>query len=182
VSSRSSNNPPSFPGYHRVGWIKSAHGIRGELYIQLYAGQADWLDGLESIFFLNDELKEWRVLAAKPHKEGLILSVEGCADRNMAESLRGRAVYILEDLLVAEDGEEIFLHQILDFTVCDADGRRIGVIRGFATNGAQDLLRVEREGGAGEALIPFVDDFIVRLDFDKRELLMELPDGLLDVE
>lgn len=111
--------------------------------------------------------------------------VEGCADRNRAEELRKSLVYISDSLLVAEAGEQIFLKQILGFVVVDISGRRLGVVRAFGTNGVQDLLRVEREGeagGGGEALVPFIDEFIVSLDFDRREIKMDLPEGLLDIE
>ena len=186
VFSRSSNKftPRPFTGYQCVGYVKAAHGIRGELYVQLYARQADWLDSLEKIYLLAPaalELKCWTIERARPHKEGLIVLVEGVSDRNVSETMRKSGVYIEEQLLTAPAGETIFLKQILNFTVCDPQEVPLGTVVGFATNGAQDLLCVQTPEG-GEVLIPFVEAFIVKIDFDKRSVKMDLPPGLIAAE
>lgn len=95
--------------------------------------------------------------------------------------MRKSGVYIPESLIVAEEGEGIFLKQILNFKVIAPDEKQLGEIVGFATNGAQDLLRLKTAAGE-EALIPFVDAFIVNIDFDKQTVKMDLPQGLLNLE
>lgn len=174
--SRSSNK--EFPGRHKVGWVQSAHGIRGEIFVRLSAGSADWLDELEVFYLLTpeaSELTKHSVSYARPHKDGLIVKLDDVKDRNRSEELRKSSVYIDSELLTAEEGEQIYLSQILGFEVVDR-GTPVGKISGFATNGEQDLLEV------GSALIPFVDDFIVEIDFEKRIVNMTLPDGLLSIE
>src|SRR4051812_49259603 len=109
VFSRSSNKftPRSFPGYHCVGWVKAAHGIRGELFVQLYAGQADWLNSLKEINLLepgNNVLSTWTMEEARPHKGGLILKLHKLNDRNHSELLRKSGVYIPESILTAKPG------------------------------------------------------------------------------
>lgn len=187
VSSKSSSNssysPPQIPGLYCVGWVQSAHGIRGELFIRLKAGQADWRDDVSEFALLKagqDKPKIFDIEKLSPHKDGLIVTLKGCADRNTAEELRKSSVYIDEDLLEADEGDTIFLKQVLGFSVLDVDGKVLGVIRGFASNGMQDLLRVYPTSG-GEALVPFVDDFIKHIDFDKQQLTMDLPPGLFDL-
>jgi 16S rRNA processing protein RimM len=185
VFSRSSNKfiPKNFPGFHCVGWVKQAHGIRGELFVQLYAGQADWLSNLNNIFLLGPSetsLKTWDVEVCRPHKDGLILKVKGVSDRNTSETMRRSGVYIPDAFLVAEDDGEIYLKEILNFEAVDMDGVRLGKIVGFSSNTVQDLLRLERENGP-EALIPFVEAFVVHIDFDKQQVKMDLPPGLLDL-
>lgn len=117
----------------------------------------------------------------KPHKDGMIVTLEGVKDRNRAEELAKSSVYIDRELLQAEEGDRVFLDQLLGFKVMLKDGPEVGVIQGFATNGPQDLLRVVNAGGA-EALIPLVDAFLVDIDFDKQQVTMDLPPGLVDLE
>lgn len=188
VSSRSSSNssysPPQFPGLYCVGWVQSAHGIRGELFVRLNAGQADWLDDVEtlSLFKKGDEQPaSFEIKKISEHKDGLIVGLEGLTDRNRAEELAKCSVYIDEALLESEEGEPIFLKQILGFSLVDMNGAVLGVIRGFASNGQQDLLRVYPDSG-GEALIPFIDEFIKHIDFDKQQVTMDLPPGLFNLE
>lgn len=179
VSSKSSNNSS---GKHAVGWVKDAHGLKGELYIQLYANTADWLESAESLYLENEEgeFSEWKLEKAKPFKDGLIVKFEGLSDRTPAEKLRKFKVFIDESLLVSEPGEAVYLKQLKGFMVVDK-GQEIGRVTGFASNGPQDLLCVERSGRA-EALIPLVDAYILSIDFDNDRLEMDLPPGLLDVE
>lgn len=184
MSSRSSSNSRffsnvSFEGYHRVGFVKSAHGLRGELHIGLFAGRADWeSDTLALLLPGAQELKVFEIQAQRPHKEGLLVTLKGVSDRNQSESLRKSQVYIPEDVLEAEEGEPIFLRQIQGFEVVDKEGNRLGKIESFASNGPQDLLEVRTPKGL--QLVPFVDDFILDIDFEKGEVHMDLPPGLIE--
>ncbi|MGZ3723365.1 MAG: ribosome maturation factor RimM [Bdellovibrionales bacterium] len=167
-----------------MGWVKQAHGIRGELFVQLYARKADWLSDLNNIFLLapkETSLKSWEVEVCRPHKDGLILKVKGVNDRNLSETMKRTGVYIPEETLVADEDDGIYLKRVLDFEVIDPAGVILGKITGFATNGMQDLLRVQTPKGH-EALIPFVEAFIVNIDFDKHQVKMDLPQGLIDLE
>ena len=187
VFSRSSNKfiPKEFPGYHCVGWVKQAHGIRGELFVQLYAGSADWLNHLDGIFLLapsEDSIKKWEVEVCRPHKDGLILKVKGIADRNLSETMKRTGVYVPDEWLeTADDDEEMYLKEVLGFEIIDTSDVLLGKITGFASNRMQDLLHVLRPDGT-EALIPFVEAFIVHIDFDKQQVKMDLPPGLIDLE
>lgn len=124
------------------------------------------------------ELKEFEVEKSKPHKDGLIVKLKGVPSRNEAETLRKSAVFVSEEVLVSEPGEPIFLGEIEGFTLVSKDDAVLGKITGFSSNGPQDLLKVETP--KGERLVPFIDEFIVDIDFDKECVRMDLPPGLLD--
>lgn len=192
VSSRSSNRqPPELAGFHWVGWVRSPHGLKGEVYIQLKTKVADWLDSVEAFTLWNDgKTQLLEIDRITPFKDGLRVKFLTIDDRNQSEALHKWQVYIEDDLLVSEPGESVYLKQILDFEIVDPSGLHIGTIVGFATNGVQDLLRVmvPIEGqessknsprSGHEALVPFVDAFIVRLDLEKKQVVMDLPPGLL---
>lgn len=91
--------------------------------------------------------------------------------------MRKSGVYIPQSLLTADPSAGLFLHQILGFDLYDIGGKCLGTITGFGSNGAQDLLKVQGEAGP-EVLIPFVQAFLVNIDFDKRQVKMDLPEGL----
>ncbi len=189
MSSRSSSRsfqPPQFKGFHCVGWIPSAHGLRGEVFVRLYAGRADWLEDLESLHLLKNkqnQLSEVIVDSARPHKDGLIVVLQGVLDRNASEALAKSGVYISEALLESDSQEDgIYLKQILGFQLTDLAAVNLGEIVGFATNGPQDLLEVKRPGSERVVLVPFVEAFLRHIDFDKRQVTMELPEGLFDLE
>lgn len=161
----------------KAGWVKDAHGLKGELYIQLFAKRADWLDDFEEFWLKKNGIVHFHVERAKPHKDGLIVKTAELKDRTPVEALRGAEFYIPGGYLEADPEDGIFLKQIDGFEVHDGD-RPLGAIVGFGTNGAQDLLRVKHPVSGREVLIPFVEAFLKQIDFDKRIVFMELPEGL----
>ncbi|MGE4133940.1 MAG: ribosome maturation factor RimM [Bdellovibrionales bacterium] len=164
-----------------MGWVKDAHALKGEIYIQLHAGRADWLDRVEELYLvLADQLKPLPLERAKPFKEGLIVKFKGVDDRNAAELLRKSEVFITESALVSRPGENLFLAEVLGFQVKQRQAP-IGEVVGFTSNGAQDLLKVRLLDGR-ESLIPLVEAFLVHIDRAHRVIEMDLPEGLIDLE
>jgi 16S rRNA processing protein RimM len=184
MSSGSKFTPQKFEGYHCVGWVSMAHGIRGEAFVRLYAGRSDWHSQAKSLSLLmkgTDVLKVLSVQKITPHKDGLIVKFAEVRDRNQAEAIAKSGVYITEDLLQSPEGEPVFLKQIEGFEIVDKQGVLLGKISGFGSNGPQDLLKVDTPEGK-EALVPLVDAFLVHIDFDKQRVTMDLPPGLFSLE
>lgn len=165
----------------QVGKVKDAHGIKGELFITLFAGEAAWLEKLKEIRLVSAmEPRQSRIFSAKSvrlHKNGLIAKTNEIKDRNEAESLRGWFFEIPEEFLISEIGETIYLKEIEGFKVFTKEKGEVGRVTGFASNTAQDLLIVTTSWGEFE--IPFVEAYIDTLDFDSGELHLDLPQGLL---
>jgi 16S rRNA processing protein RimM len=167
--------------WHAVGWVKDAHGLKGELYIQLFAKKADWLKDLTTFTLKNKtsgEEKTYQSKRTKPHKLGLIIWPEEFKDRNQSEAVKGFTFLIPKEILVSPDALHPYLIEIEGFGVVDATLGAIGVVRGFEYNGAQDLLVVDYQGR--EVLIPFVDELIQKFDRSNKTIQMDLPPGLLD--
>ncbi|MGZ3743628.1 MAG: ribosome maturation factor RimM [Pseudobdellovibrionaceae bacterium] len=166
-----------------VGKVKDAHGLRGELYILIFSGDVSWIKKLKTFDLRSPktgEVVSYSVEKLKPFKQGFIVKSPIMADRNSAEAVKGFDFLIPADIFVSKPGETIFLNEIMGFVVKTADQDNIGLIKGFSSNGAQDLLIVESAQGTVE--IPFVEAFIKKIDFKHHTLVMDLPEGLLDLE
>lgn len=166
-----------------VGKVKDAHGLRGELYILVFSGEVAWAKKLKNFELRNAKTGEtvaYSVEKLKPFKQGLIIKPETLADRNGAEAVKGFEFYIPAEIFVSKPGETIYLNEILGFMVKNAAQENIGVVKSISTNGAQDLLVVEAAKGTVE--IPFVEAFIKKIDFKHKTIVMDLPEGLLDLE
>lgn len=164
--------------WKNVGKIKDAHSLKGELFVLIFAKDISWADEMKQCQLgeTTYEVQRW-----KPYKEGLLLKLKGIEDRTQAEKLRGQIFSIPQDLLQSEEGETIYLSEIQDFTIVDSNGAVLGRITGFSSNVAQDLLVVEKAVG-GQAEIPFVENFIVEIDFEGKKIEMDLPDGIWDLQ
>lgn len=165
----------------KIGHVKDAHGLRGELIIHVPAADITWANSLSSVSLQDPSTSAIQIFSlesCKPHKSGLRLKLKEISDRTQAEQYRGWGFLIAEDLLVSQPGETIFLAEILNFEVKQASGESWGIITGFSTNGVQDLLQIQNQKGVFEA--PFVADFIVDIDFKNKVVTMNLPEGLQD--
>src|SRR5262245_53590020 len=101
-----------------VGRVASAHSLKGELFVRLAAGHADWLDSVSELRLVRGfEVKSLVIAAARPHKDGLILKPEGVSDRTAAEAFKGFTVQIPAHVLSAPVGEKPYLFELLDFKV-----------------------------------------------------------------
>lgn len=193
----SSKSSSSFDGLYHVGWVKQAHGIRGELFLFLKANRADWLKDFKQVQLapppqstfkasakpvqnsVNSHPVSFAVKSAKVHKQGLIVSIDGITDRNQAESLKGYEVWISRQYLMTENAEEPFLLELLDFQVFDPAGKLLGKVVAFGSNGAQDLLVIENSSGRFD--VPYVDAFVISLTFESKSMVLDLPEGLVNL-
>lgn len=168
-------------GKVKVGKIKDAHSLKGELYFLSFSGDISWLEDLPKVFLesQNQEVKEYQLVKVKAFKEGAIIQFEGVKDRTQAESLKGHMLYIPEELLVSEPGEVIYLVELLDFEVKNSAGHILGNVKDFSSNGMQDILVIAKEDHRFE--VPFVDQFVVEINYDEKFLIMDFPEDLIDL-
>ena len=166
-----------------VGKVREAHGLKGDLYILVFSGEVAWLPRLKEcqVQVKGEERLSLTVQKVKPFKKGFILKAPEVADRTAAEPLKGAEFFIPEELLVSKPGETIYLNEILEFTLKDVEQNKLGIVKSFSSNGAQDLLVVETLAGK-KAEVPFVDAYIKNIDFKNKSLVMDLPEGILDLD
>jgi 16S rRNA processing protein RimM len=167
-------------GKVKIGKIMDAHGIRGEIGVVVFSGDVSWIDDAEVLYIPRKNVfEEHKIKKIRPHKKGFICHLENFLDRNKAEEYKGREVWVDEDIFVSEDGESIYLSEILHFEVIDSQMGSLGRIEAFSSNGIQDLLVIHQEGK--EIEIPFVKEFVLNIDFENQKIEMELPEGLLQI-
>lgn len=165
----------------QVGFVKSAHGLKGEIYIQLHAKVADWDLNLAHYALGSTQSQSpeaMSIVAMTPHKQGFIVKTHEIQNRDQAEVQVGYKFFVDSKSLTSAAGERVYLKELLTFQVMN-DGNSIGCVTGFQHNGAQDLLVVSHLEKS--ALVPLVDPFIEKIDFEKKMILMHLPDGLLEL-
>ncbi len=167
----------------QIGKIKQAHGLRGEVYILVFSKDISWMQKLKNVFLLkNDQILNLNVLKAKPFKEGLILALDTITDRNQSEAIEGSEVWIDLNLFKSKPDEPPYLLEIENFSVNDKTLGPIGKITGFLFNGLQDLLIVTaNENSEIQYEIPFVDQFVLKIDSENKLLFMDLPEGLIEI-
>lgn len=168
-------------GKIKIGKIMDAHGIRGEIGVVVFSGDVSWIDELDALYILRKNIfEEHKIKKIREHKKGFICHLENFDTRNKAEEYKGREVWVDEDLFTSADGEALYLSEILHFEIQDVVLGPLGQISAFSSNGVQDLLVIQRDD-QGEIEIPFVKEFVEKIDFENKKIFMNLPEGLLQI-
>jgi 16S rRNA processing protein RimM len=164
-----------------VGRIGKAHGIRGEVTVEVRTDDPDRRLGPGAVLMTDPpERGPLTVAAGKVHSGRLLLAFEGYADRTAAESLRDTLLIAeIDPEEVPEDPEEFFDHQLVGLDVVTVDGVAIGEVAEMLHLPGQDLVAVRRPDGT-EALVPFVEALVPTVDLEAQRMVIDPPPGLFD--
>jgi 16S rRNA processing protein RimM len=115
------------------------------------------------------------------HQGRVIAVFEGIDDRNVAEQLRGVLLCVDSGgVAPPDDPDEFNDHQLVGLAVESVDGEKLGEVVRIDHAPACDLIVMHRDGGA-DALIPFVRQIVPTVDVAAGRIVVDLPDGLLDL-
>lgn len=163
-----------------VGRIARAHGIRGEVVVDVRTDSADDRFGPGTVLATAPaSAGPLTIERARWHSGRLLVTFAGVRDRNVAEGLRGvRLEVVLDADADTGDPEEFFDHQLIGLRVETVDGEVIGPISDVVHLPSQDLLTVD--GAHGDVLIPFVSAIVPTVDVEGGRVVVDPPPGLLD--
>lgn len=161
----------------KIGKIVNTVGLKGEVKVYNYSDSIEIYETIESIY-LEDRLTVIENVRAQ--KNMVILKLEGADDRNAAEALRGKELYITEDDLPELPEGQYYVRDLIGMSVTEEDGNLLGHVTDVLQNTAQDIFEVESENGK-KLLIPKVDQFVLDIDAEKREITIRLIEGMLDL-
>jgi 16S rRNA processing protein RimM len=164
----------------RVGRISGTHGLKGALRFRPDNPDSDILAEVKRIFLERDgESREFRLTAIAPlNPTTRRITLEGIADINAAESLKGAVVMLAtEDVPAAKPGE-FYYYEAIGCEVFLTDGSRLGAIEEIFSNGAHDVWVVR--DAEREVLVPVIEDVVKAMDLSARRVTIEPVPGLLD--
>ncbi|KDN21140.1 ribosome maturation factor RimM [Amycolatopsis rifamycinica] len=165
-----------------VGRIAKAHGIRGELAVDVRTDSPEerFKIGAAVTTKLRDGSKrELTIAAAREHSGRLLVRFEEVLTRDVAETLRG--ALLLADtatLPPTEDPEEFYDHELAGLRAELADGTVVGKVVEIVHSPAGELLELDVEGR--EVLVPFVRAIVPTVDVAGGRVVLDPPEGLLD--
>ena len=161
-----------------IAKITATHGIRGEVRCQYYCDTADVLCDFDELYF-DKGAKSVRVVKAYPHKNVVVMKLEGVDSIEQAQPLIGKILYLDRD--DAELDEDLFFIQdIIGLTVKDADtGEVYGKITDVYQNGAADVFSIKKPNGR-ELMFPNISEVVLKTDIEGGEMIIRPLKGLFD--
>lgn len=176
-------NPlPEGEGAKRIclGEISTAHGVRGLVRIRIYGDDPQAFSAYGPLFISESGEKTLSIRMKNAAHKFWLAEVEGVADRNAAELLRGTKLWIERDKLPAtENDDEFYYEDLIGMNVHTAEDGDIGTVVAVENFGASDLLEVKPVAGA-TFYVPFADEYIVEVNMKTNIITAIIPQGLRD--
>jgi 16S rRNA processing protein RimM len=163
-----------------VARIIKPHGIHGEVVVESWTDVEGRLEQTESFHLLKNgaDRGTLQVESRRFFRGRYALRFRGITDRNGAEKLRGLDLAVPESDIGELPGEHYFIHDLIGMAVRLKDGRAVGNVQDVLDTGGAWVLEV---GERGEILIPFVDRICVAVDLEARQITIDPPEGLLQL-
>jgi len=160
-----------------VGRIGRAHGVLGEATIDVQTDDPDLRFKVGSKLTL-DSGQELTIKSSRWHNQILLLGFEGVNDRNQIEALRDQLISSQVDLSALAPGEYHY-QQLIGCQVYLQNNELVGQVSEVVKLPGQDLLSVDKNGS--QVLIPIVKQIIISIDVLEKKIVVNPPEGLLDV-
>jgi 16S rRNA processing protein RimM len=126
---------------------------------------------------LRDDARTLTVRTMRTHRDRIIVSFEEVDDRTAAEALRGAELVIDASQARSLEGAEYWDHDLIGCAVVTADGDAVGEVVDVLHAGANEVLVIR--GTQGQHLVPFVSEFVKRVEPGERITIEPIP-GLLE--
>ncbi|WP_299977184.1 ribosome maturation factor RimM [Desulfobacula sp.] len=159
-----------------IGRVTGVHGLDGILKVWSFAESIDTFCPGKNVLLKSEKGlgKSYVILKALAHKKGILLSLDGVDNRNLAEDLIGKEILIDRDQLPEPAEDTWYWQDLLGLDVVDHQKGFIGKITDIFPTGANDVLVVTDNGR--ETLIPMHKHFVKSVDIEKKTVRTTLPE------
>jgi len=163
-----------------IGQITKPHGISGEMSFSFTTDIFDReevpyfifeLEGLLVPFFLTEYRFKSNTTA--------LLKLDGVENDEQARNFAGLTVYLPKSYLEKVEDTEIEVDYFAGFSLVDSEKGLLGVISEVDQTTENVLFVIPLKDD--ELLIPAGEEYIEKIDHDKKIIYVKLPEGLLDL-
>ena len=165
-----------------MGFIRKPHALGGEVEIvfeqnmDLTLEEAEWLfleieNGLVPFYIVDEGIRFKSTTTA-------LIQFEDVDSQEAAKNITGCEVYVFQDDVIYDE-EDNNPSYLLNFKVSDQEKGDLGIVTEVNDYSGNLVITVEKAGN--EIILPLSDELIVSMDEEKRELVLDCPEGLIDL-
>ena len=163
-----------------LGEIVTTHGLNGWLKLSAFNPSTNALSpGVEVFLEHGGRRSAHRLEASSQHKKQFLIKLGDINSIDDAARYIGSTLAVGEAALEALEPNQYYHYQIIGFEVFHLNGDRVGTILSTMSTPAGEIYVVQ--GPDKEHLIPAAREIIEQVDFDARKIIVNPPDGLLDL-
>lgn len=164
-----------------VGKIVKKYSFKGELLVKLDSDDPEIYEDMDSVFVeLRNNLVPFFIESSQLHKSELLrIKFEDVDTEQDADALIKCDLYLPLEFLPKLDDDKFYFHEIIGFTVEDVNFGTVGIVKSVNDTTSQALFEIDRDGI--EILIPMNDAFIKKVDKENQLIVVDTPEGLIDL-
>jgi 16S rRNA processing protein RimM len=164
-----------------LGKIAKKFSFKGEVLIYLDTDEPELYENMESVFVeFNKDLIPYFIANSSLHKNDFLrVKFEDVESEEEADKMIGCGVYLPLNMLPKLEGNKFYFHEVIGFEIEDKRLGIFGKIVSINDSTAQPLFEVEN--GSVEILVPMIDQFMVKIDRENKKVIMDLPEGLIEM-
>ena len=163
-----------------LGKITKKHGFKGNVIIHLDTDEPELYSTLESVFIeSNGKLIPFFIESVQSYQGNKLLVKFEDFEANEVDKLINRSLYLPLNTLPKLEGTSFYYHEVIGYTIFDQTNTEIGTIKSINDSAAQAFFEVDANGK--QILIPMIDQWILEVDRPNKAMLIEIPDGLLEI-
>ncbi len=164
--------------YLEIGKLNNTHGVKGELKMQLWCDDINYLKQLDTLYLDENGLKSVKLLSVRPQKDIAIIKLDGIDTIEKAEMLKGKVLYCnRDDAQIDEDAN--YIADIIGCYVVDVDTEEeYGKVVDVVNYGSCDIYDIESWGK--HTLIPAIPDIIKEINTEYQVIRIKKMKGLFN--
>ena len=163
------------------GHICKIHGLNGHFSIKLCVPEdiCVYFEKIHTIYLENNPAPLSISSVVLNNAIFLRAKVHSINSRREAQSILRKNIYIKQG-----DHEHIDIainkkNKLLNFKIINQYSEKIGIIKEIDFNNPQPLFIVKSKDK--KIMIPYVDELIMTIDEEKKEINLDLPEGLIEI-
>ena len=157
-----------------VGQVGGAFGVRGEVKITAFTGEAMALVAYSPLL-RSDGSVGLTLTGARPDKKGVVARAKEITTKEQADALRGLKLFVPRERLPEPDEDEFYLSDLIGLEVRDASGAALGRVKSVPNFGAGDLLEITPSAGGQTWYLAFTRTTVPELHIAGGWLLAAPP-------
>jgi 16S rRNA processing protein RimM len=171
----------NWDGMAVVGRIGRAHGIRGQVVVNLETDfpAERFQPGAELFINRSGRVEPIILTAVRFQRDRPVIGLRGVDDMNAAIALGGSELRVPVDRLAALPAGTFYRHDLIGCVVETRSGRRVGTVSDVEGTMSGSRLVVDTPGG--EALVPLAAEICTTIDPAGKRIVIEPPEGLLEL-
>ena len=173
----------SGPRHLSIARILRTRGNRGEVAAEILTDFPERFETLKSreVSLWKENARPFQLILESYwfHKSRIILKFQGISSISDAEALRDYELLVPREEAFSLPRGAYYQFDLLGCAVKDPRGLCYGEVKGVVAQGSGYLLEVE--SSQREILIPFAEEWLVRIDVEAKEIVLNLPEGLVNL-